>query len=311
MIDNKYVIGVDVGGGHISASLVELSNHTIVEGTRFYEHIDSSGSKQEVLADWANVINQCLKSVNQNKLEGIAFAMPGPFNYREGIAKYERDKYTSLNKVCIPDELRPYLNLEKEVDFRFLNDATAFAVAEAWVGEASDVSRSVSITLGTGFGSAFIENGIPVTNRQDVPEAGCLWHLPYKDGIVEDYFSTQWFLQTALSKFGKAYKGVKELADLARKNTEYQELFEEYGHEMGTMLAPWFKKFGCEALVVGGNISRALDMFSPAIQDVLSAHALQVSIRPSNLMEDGAMIGSSLCFKESFWEQIKADLPMI
>ena len=45
-----------------------------------------------------------------------------------------------------------------------MNDASAFAVGEAWAGSASDFNRSLSITLGTGFGSAFISNHIPIVD---------------------------------------------------------------------------------------------------------------------------------------------------
>ena len=55
---------------------------------------------------------------------------------------------------------------------RFMNDASSFAVGEAWAGSASKFNRSLSITLGTGFGSAFISNRIPIVDGPEVPKTG-------------------------------------------------------------------------------------------------------------------------------------------
>ena len=75
-----------------------------------------------------------------------------------------------------------------------MNDASSFAVGEAWAGSASKFDRSLSITLGTGFGSAFISNRIPIVDGPLVPKLGCIYHLPYRDGIADDYFSTRGLL---------------------------------------------------------------------------------------------------------------------
>lgn len=52
---------------------------------------------------------------------------------------------------------------------------------------AANFNRSLSITLGTGFGSAFIRNHIPIVDGPELPKLGCIYHLPFKDG---DQFNT-------------------------------------------------------------------------------------------------------------------------
>ncbi len=107
------------------------------------------------------------------------------------------------------------LDVPDNFPVRFMNDVSSFAVGEALVGKAAKVKRSMSITLGTGFGSAFISDRIPVVDGPDVPKLGCVYHLPYKDGIADDYFSTRWFLGSYKKLTGKEMKGVKELAGMA------------------------------------------------------------------------------------------------
>jgi len=87
------------------------------------------------------------------------------------------------------------VSLDGNQAIRFMNDASSFAVGEAWIGNAAGYKRSLFITLGTGFGSAFLEKGIPVVERDDIPPMGCLWHLPFRDGISDDYFSTRWIIK--------------------------------------------------------------------------------------------------------------------
>ena len=62
--------------------------------------------------------------------------------------------------------------------------------------------KSLSITLGTGFGSAFISDRIPIVDGPLVPKIGCVYHLPYRDGIADDYFSTRGLLGRYKKHYG-------------------------------------------------------------------------------------------------------------
>ena len=82
--------------------------------------------------------------------------MPGPFDYVKGIC-YIRGvaKYENLYGLNISECHCSILGVHDDFLIRFMNDASSFAVGEAWAGSASKFNRSLSITLGTGFGSAF------------------------------------------------------------------------------------------------------------------------------------------------------------
>jgi len=74
--------------------------------------------------------------------------MPGPFDYRKGIAWFEGvQKFESLYGVNIGDEIRHRLQLSKQTPVRFLNDASCFAIGEAWLGKASQHERMLALTL--------------------------------------------------------------------------------------------------------------------------------------------------------------------
>ena len=58
---------------------------------------------------------------------------------------------------------------------------------------------SLSITLGTGFGSA---NRIPVVDGNEVFPAVAVWHLPLENGTVDDYFFARGLLKRYFEKTG-------------------------------------------------------------------------------------------------------------
>jgi len=238
--------------------------------------------------------------------------MPGPFDYVRGICYIKGvAKYENLYGFNISDAIASSLEADENFLIRFMNDASSFAVGEAWAGSASNVNRSLAVTLGTGFGSAFISNKIPVVDGPDVPKLGCVYYIPYKDGIADDYFSTRWFLGRYKALTGKEMKGVKELADIAATDKVAAGLFAEFGTELGVFLAPFLKKFNAEMLVIGGNISNAYNLFGDVFEGSLKKEKCICRVAISELKEDAALLGSAYLLDDNFWESVQHALPLM
>ena len=233
--------------------------------------------------------------------------MPGPFNYEKGIPMFtgENEKYENIYGLHVPVELRKYLGTPESFKVRFINDATAFAIGEDRIGKAKDVSHSLSITLGTGFGSAFIKDGLPVLEGKEVPQYGCLWHLPFEKGIADDYFSTRGFLNRYKEKTGIALPGVKQLADLVDSDKIAKSIFDDFGLKLGQFLKPWIEKFGIEMLVIGGNISRAFPLFEESMRNFLSDEKIEMKISISELKEKASFIGSAILVDDKFYDKVR------
>ncbi len=306
MSANPYVIGVDIGGSHVLSGAVSLHTGRLLENTLCELKIDNQGSRTTILNEWASTINHTLSGLSGKEVIGIGFAMPGAFNYKTGVALFEGNKkYESLYNCDVPQSLTPLLNVEG-LEMRFLNDATSFAVGEAWKGEAAGKQRAISITLGTGFGSAFVEDGIPVTHGDAVPKHGCLWHLPFLEGIGDDYFSTRWFINRYQKFTGNRIAGAKDVFDLSETGDQLAlQLFFEFGTNMAIFIAPWIRKFNPDVLVMGGNISKAWCLFEDAFNRQLIQEQLSVEVRVSQLKEHAALLGSARLFEASAWDRIK------
>ncbi len=300
-------IGVDVGGSHVSCAACHINEKKFLPQTLSENDLDNQGSVEEIISVWVNTINRTIANVGLENVKGIGFAMPGPFDYTNGIALFKGNnrKYESLYGLNVPAAMHKKMVLPEELPIRFINDATAFAIGEDWIGKARGTNNSLSITLGTGFGSAFLSNHMPVTSGENVPEIGAVWHLPFEDGNADDYFSTRGLLNRYEKITGKQLSGVKELAMLAPVDADAKALFADFGHKLGLFLKPWIVKSRIEVLVIGGNISNAFNLFGKYLQEYLSEHGAEVRIETSELKETAAIIGSSILADDSYYEKLK------
>ncbi|MBC8770530.1 ROK family protein [Arenibacter sp. BSSL-BM3] len=298
------VIGVDIGGSHITSSIVDLNLLNLIEGSTFSVKVDNKASKDNILKCWSMAVNQSIEYMDVHDEIRIGFAMPGPFNYKKGLGMFigNNQKYESLNGVSIPAELSKYLHADK-MDFRFLNDATAFGVGVASMGKAKDYSKVVAITLGTGFGSAFLQDGVPQVTVDNVPKGGFMWDKPYKLGLGDDYFSTRWCVKRYKEITGEETIGVKEIAEA--NNDSSRKVFLEFGSNMAEFMLPFLIKYQPDLIILGGNVSKASALFLPALKNKIKDTGLQVDFEISDVLEEAAIIGSAKLYDSYFWEQLK------
>ena len=305
-------IGTDIGGSHISCAAVDLSSGKILRETFCEKAVNNQAQASEIISIWTDAMRISMNKVKGNPVKGIGLAVPGPFDYVKGICLIEGvAKYEHLYGYNIGDSIRKSLSLPDNFLIRFMNDASSFAVGEAWTGKASKAERSLSITLGTGFGSAFIRNHVPVVDGPEVPRLGCVYHLPYKGGIADESFSTRWFIESYKKATGTEVKGVKVLSSLADSDKTALSLFHDFGERLGVFLTPWLRKFNAEILVIGGNISNAYYLFGESFENSLRKEKCDCKVELSELKEDAALLGSAYLFNDDFWKAVQHALPLM
>lgn len=297
-------IGVDIGGTHVTTAVIDLDSNTVLKETMSGADVDHTAVYEEILSTWSGAIDDAI-SKSPNGISGIGVAMPGPFDYLKGISHMDH-KLAAIKGMELGPELQKRLAMDFPV--RFINDASAFAVGESFNDQQRKFKKVVAITLGTGFGSAFIDNGNPIVEREDVPEMGCVWHIKYKEGIGDDYFSTRWFVKTYFEKTGLEVKGAKEIADRYHTDENAKSVFDEFAINLAEFLSPWFKKFKTESLIIGGNISRAFNLFYPKFREELAKQGIEIEIGVSELKEEAALIGSARLLDDNYYEIIKPSL---
>ncbi|MGQ1889242.1 ROK family protein [Thermophagus sp. OGC60D27] len=300
-------IGVDIGGSHISCAAVDLNTQKIIPGSFFQKNVDNHASSNVIIRTWSEAILKTIEAVGWNNLKGVGFAMPGPFDYVNGISLFngETHKYENTYGLNIGGAIKEFLGIPENINVRFINDAVAFAIGEARIGKAINKKRSVSLTIGTGLGSGFIEDGIPIFKGANVPKDGFVWNLPYKESVADDYFSTRGIVNAFHALAGVKVKGAKEVAlEAKNNNTNAKKVFLEFGEGLASLLAPWLKKFEAEVLVIGGNISKAFHLFEPSMKSVFRSMNFKIVIEKSDLNDKAQIIGSSQLMDDRIWVKL-------
>lgn len=311
-MNKNIAIGSDIGGSHITCAAVDLVSGKIIRETLTERAVNNQAQAGEIIAVWVEALRGAMAKVPPAEIKGIGFAMPGPFDYVKGISYIKGvAKYENLYGFDITEAISKSLNVSEDFLIRYMNDASAFAVGEAWAGSASKADRSLSITLGTGFGSAFISNRIPIVDGPEVPRLGCIYHIPYNDGIADDYFSTRGLLGRYKKQTGKELEGVKELAALISSDKVVAELFTDFGNKLALFLTPYLLKFRAEILVIGGNISHAYSLFGDVFENRLKKENCDCEVALSKLKEDAALLGSAYLLDDDFWKSVQHALPLM
>jgi glucokinase len=281
-------LGIDIGGSHITAGIVDLAQKKLVDGSVVRQLVNRHAPAEEILGIWAGVINDRLLNFQQ-PITRVGFAMPGPFDYTNGICLIKGfDKYEALYGMNIRQELaaRTVVPAEQIV---FRNDADAFLDGEVFGGAGQGFSRVLGLTLGTGLGSCLYVEG-------EITNAG-LNVLPFKHGMAEEYLSTRWFIKTYQQRTGKQVSGVKELADRYNEDETARLIFEEFSMNLGELLLHCVRNFNVQAIIIGGNISNAYSLFIDQVLKQLPAGDPAPVVRKAIWGEQAAMIGAALQHK--------------
>lgn len=287
-MDENTVIGVDIGGSHITAGLVDLNRRRLINNSVIRRSVNSTASAEEIIGAWATVIHKMFLTFPPAQKK-IGIAMPGPFDYAEGTCLIKGvDKFESLFNINIKKRLAGQLEIPG-TDILMMNDASCFLKGEIFGGAASGCDHVIGITLGTGLGSAQYHSG-------QIFE-GDLYFSPFQDGMAEDYLSSRWFLKKYKEMAGHTAQSVKELAEKISKEPAIRLLFTEFGKNLGAVLSAYAQKHRGEMFVIGGNIANAWELFMPHTTRILDMLPQKMEIKKAVLGEEGALIGAA-----SLWQ---------
>lgn len=289
MTENELVIALDVGGTSVKSGVIASSGQVFDASET---PIESQSSADLIFETFGAIIHHHLSQMPDGRIAGVAFAFPGPFDYLNGISQIRGlAKYEAIYGLNVADALRLRLG-RPDLPMRFRNDAEAAIVGEALYGAGVGYRRLIGITLGTGFGSAFLVNGVPVIAGQGVPPNGWFNPLPYHDGLADDWFSIRGFTR----RLRQQHVNVENLA--AAAHLAYQghaviaQVYVEMGSELGAFLQPFVTAFEAEAVIVLGGIARAFDLFQPAMNQQLSVATLS-----GTLDIKAALLGAAQLFQ--------------
>ena len=292
---SQFLLSFDVGGSHATAALIRADSLELLAVAS--DSLDSQAPSEDVLQSLEAVGKRVLSNHPTSSLLGVAMAMPGPFDYEEGVS-YIRNltKYDNLYGVNLRQEMALRFRDVPPEAVRFINDAQAALLGEVHCGAAQGAARVIGLTLGTGVGSAFAVEGKIVTSGPGVPTDGYIYCLPWEGGTVEDAISTRAIQRSYQASTGEQCE-VRAIAARASTDAVALSVWKELGKTLGLVLEPLARGFRPEVIVLGGAIAQSAELFLPSAESVLQGTGS--SLRVSTLLDRAALFGAAVAWQHS------------
>lgn len=201
--------------------------------------------------------------------EAIGIAIPGPFNYKDGIFLMKH-KYAAV----YGEKFASLAGIPEGVTVKFMHDVNApLAGALKMMG----LKDAALVTLGTGLGFSYALDGKVLENENGSP-AMSLWNTPWEGGILEDFVSARAISSGYTRKTGKPCRSAFEAARMADfGDLDAMEVYSDMGFVLGRALRPILDGLGITTLLMGGQISRSMGLFIRPLQAELPGVTIETA----------------------------------
>ena len=297
-MENKYVVGVDLGGTKIYTALVDLEGNIIKEKT--VETLANEG-EQAVMGRIIDTINYVIDGTDKNLIKSIGIGSPGPLDVKNGIII--ENSNLPFKNFEIVKTIKETFDLPTHLD----NDANVATLGEFMFGAGKGTENMVFITASTGIGGGAVLNGKlfrgstgnalevgHMTVATEGPRCGC-GNL----GCAEALGSG-----TAIGK--RAKEAVLSNAVTSLKNYENvtaKEVFKEAANGdrvaknilntsltyLGIAVANTITNFDPEKVVVGGGVVNGGDIVIETIRNVVEERCMAAFVE--NCTIEKAILG--------------------
>jgi glucokinase len=291
----KAYLAIDAGGTYLKSAVLNQAGE-VLENSGYVTESFSKDSKAKILKAFTETVSRGLVYIEKNKMApgGIGIAFPGPFDYENGIPLMEH-KFSNIYGINLREAFHGIHGIPSDLPMRFMHDANAVLAGELWKGNAVGYENAAVVTLGTGLGFAFSDNGVVQCNSLGGPLVTIYKHS-YRQGILEDYASQRGFLHIYREIAGNAKHGKIKVSDIGRWADEGDQHSIQTFSEVGSILAEALKKIMIErniqCLLLGGQISRSFHHFEESLKQGLKEVNCLQKISPVNSIDNAALFGT-------------------
>ena len=267
--DGRQFPVLEIGGGHVTGALIALSHDG--RTARVVERIDASLDSHASAHSLLDALAAPGMGVSARPGDDWVVAIPGPFDYDAGWGTFDGvAKFGALARVDVRGELARRLGCDGN-RLHFVNDADAYGVGEWAFGGHGWPARFVCITLGTGVGSAFLTDGMPVTSGPHVPPDASAHLLEIDGRPLEDAVSSRAIVAEFARRTGR-HTTVERIATDARNgNVVATAVLATAMRALGIALEPWINRFEASTLVIGGSIAQSWDIIERQLREAITS----------------------------------------
>jgi len=287
-MDRSFAVGVDLGGSHVSAGIVDTEGRLIC---RYEKSIKKSDSAENIiLNDLFGLIKECLDKVDSDSkyVKGVGIGIPGRTDSKKGICVFAPN--LRWKNVYIAEILKE----KTPLPIFILNDVRAMAVGEKVFGNGKNVENFVCIAIGTGIGGGLVLNGQLVLGSSEGageighitidingPECGC-----GNRGCAETFASGPAIVARGvkiLNRYPDSIMATEEflspkiIYEAALQNDEAAlTIWKDTGTYLGRLVASIATTIDPQLVLFSGKVSRAIDFFLPGLKAELKARAKMI-----------------------------------
>jgi len=285
----SFAIGVDLGGTNLRIAAVEESGRLLQSLSTATE---VALGRDFVMERMSAVIRSLAHEFTAtHKLVGIGVGIPGIIDLATGTL-HSAANLPGWSNYPVRHELESRLGVPVLLE----NDANCAALGEKWIGAGTKVEDLCMVTLGTGVGGGVVIGGKPWHGL--IGMAGEIGHMtvfpdgrPCKcgnHGCLEQYASATAIRRMAIQMVedgrspGLAHCMETDPAFSSR--AVYQcalngdagalSIFSTAGRALGIALGNLINAFNFPLYIVGGGVSGAWEIFSPALFDELRKRSI-------------------------------------
>jgi glucokinase len=290
-LNEKRVIGVDLGGTKILAGVVDREGH--VEHRR--EHRTPTASEDELLAG----LDEAVEELLTDEIAGLGFGIPSPIDQRTGRALQAVN--IPLTDIDFRARMKERFGLPVGVE----NDANAATYAEFRFGAARDVDSMIMLTLGTGCGGGAVVDGELFRGWAEFGHIVIVYDgLPCQGtctgrGHLEPYVTGVAAGKLAAEEFGPAVDAHRLVRLANEGEARAIEILDGIGRHLGAGVGSLVNIFNPDLVVIGGGFAAAGDFILDPAREILRREALaragyRVPIVRAELGTAAGLIGAGL-----------------
>ena len=310
----NHVIGIDLGTIQIHGVITNLNAEFISE-IKIPTEVESG--PEGVLMRVSNVIADLINTsgVDKSRIFGIGMAVAGLIDRQRKIVRYSPD--FDWHEVDIISSLNGRFNIPVIFD----NVTRVMALGELWYGIGKKYNNFICINVGHGIGSGIVIDGKALYGTEGM--AGEFGHFTLdKDseiqckcgnyGCLEALSSGRGIAVAAQNELMKGQKSIlldmcsnnistvtaEMVANAAKKGDQLaSKVFGQAMEYLGVGIAGMINVFNPEAVVIGGGVSQAGDIFFERIkecvrQKVMYKHAKRAVILPATFGMNTTVMGA-------------------
>ncbi len=174
-MNNKYKVGVDLGGTNIAVGVID-DEYNIIGRGKLKTNVPRPA--KEIMADIVKAVRMAVEDagITVDEIESIGIGTPGNVNKKKGIIEYANN--LDFNNVPAVEMINELIDAKVYLE----NDANCAALGEAIAGVGKGKKLFVAVTLGTGVGGGIINDGKVMSGCNEA--GGELGHMVIQmDGV--------------------------------------------------------------------------------------------------------------------------------